>query len=129
MARTAGLARSTVALRGGHREAVAGLDDDEALADVYDSAAGRRLAAVQTREAVAEARDDLAAVVAVARLFLTGEAIARRLGVSPATVSRLARAADAPRIARGWHPHRGREGVERWFDGRRFTRQRRTWNG
>ena len=39
-------------------------------------------------------------------------------------VSRLAHSAEPPNVERGWHPYPGREGFERWFDGRRFTRTR-----
>lgn len=124
MAQAAGLARSTVTLRGGHREPVAGLETDQALTDLRTSSAGRRATTDTARGSVAEARAELAAVVAVARLFLTGDAIARRLGVSESTVSRLARSAPAPDIEPGWYPHPGRPGFERRFDGRRFTRTR-----
>ncbi|MYJ09357.1 MAG: hypothetical protein F4086_03490 [Gemmatimonadetes bacterium] len=124
MAQAAGLARSTVTLRGGRREPVAGLETDQALTDLRTSSADRRATADTAHRSVAEARAELAAAVAVARLFLTGDAIARRLGVSESTVSRLARSAPAPDISPGWYPHPGRPGFERRFDGRRFTRTR-----
>ena len=63
-------------------------------------------------------------MIAAARLFLTGDAITRRLGVSESTVSHLARSAPAPAVEPGWYPHPGRPGFERRFDGRRLTRTR-----
>ena len=129
MAQATGLARSTVTLRGGRREPVAGLETDQALTDLRTSSASRRATADSAQDSVAEARAELAAVVAAARLFLTGDAIARRLGVSESTVSRLARSAPAPAVEPGWYPHPGRPGFECRFDSRRFTRTRRAATG
>ena len=111
-------------LRSGRRRPVPGLDPEQALSDLHAAGDGRRSTADTAYGSVAEARAELAAVVAAARLFLTGDAIARRLGVSESTVSRLARSAPSPAIEPSWYPHPGRPGFERRFDGRRFTRTR-----
>ena len=129
MAQATSLARSTVTLRGERREPVAGLGPAQALTDLHAASAERRTTANTADRSVAEARAELAAVVAAARLFLTGDAIARRLGVSESTVSRLARKAPSPAIEAGWYPHPARPGFERRFDGRRFTRTRPATSG
>ena len=128
MARATGLARCTVSVRGGRREPVAGLETAQALTDLHASSAARRSTADRAHRSVAEARAQLAAVVAAGRLFLTITGIARRLKVSESTVRRLAREAPKPHVEAGWYPHPTRPGVERRFDGRRFTRNRPTRN-
>ena len=117
-----------MSVRGGRREPVAGLDPDQALTDLHASSAARRSTADRAHRSVAEARAQLAAVVAAARLFLTVAAIARRLRVSESTVRRLAREAPKPHVGAGWYPHPTRPSIERRFDGRRFTRNRPTRN-
>ena len=96
----------------------------QARTALHAGSTGHQTTADTAQGSVAEARARLAAVVAVARLFLTGDAIAGRLGVPASTVSRLAHSAEPPNVERGWHPYPGREGLQRWFDGRCFTRTR-----